>query len=158
MRILLACLCCALMALTAVASDNVFPALDQQGRALYHVAITTPRASVTGVCIIKCENDTLKGTIVNEFGVCALSFWVSPDRRKVKLQNVMSMLNKWYIKRTISGDLKHLFNTTATTVGQQHKHRLVQLLPDGQVVLTNTRRHLTYDFKPIHEESHETAE
>jgi len=135
--------------------QHVFPAFNDEGRALYQVDITMSQASVSGVCVIKCEGDTLRGTIVNEFGIPAFSFWVSPDRRKVKLRDVMPMLNKWYIKRVIKGDLKHLFNTTTQQAGVERKHRRVDVEPqDGAVTLTNTRRNLIYHFEPMTDDDH----
>jgi len=151
MRLVASLLMLVALAATMSAQSYLFPAFGTDGRAAYQVAITLPRANVSGVCVLVNSNDTIKGTLVNEFGVRAFSFWVAPDRHKVKLRDVMPMLNKWYIRRVLAADLKHLFNATQAQVGVEHKHRRVDLLDDqqGGVALTNTRRNITYQFEPL---------
>ena len=134
------------MAVVAVAADYLLP-LD--GRQEYSVAITARGAEITGVCIVKTDAEGSRGAIVNEFGIHALDFMVSADRRKVKLLNVIPMMDRWYVRRVVKKDLRTLFNATAD--GEQAGGRTVIVEPDGTVTLTNTRYKLKYSLKKLHE-------
>ena len=136
-----------LMAVVAVAADYLLP-LDE-GRQQYGVAITARGAEITGVCIVKTDAEGSRGAIVNEFGIHALDFMVSADRRKVKLLNVIAMMDRWYVRRVVKKDLRTLFN--ATSDGEQGSGRTVTVEPDGTVTLTNTRYKLKYSLKKLHE-------
>ena len=136
-----------LMAVVAVAADYLLP-LDE-GRQQYGVSITARGAEITGVCIVKTDSEGSRGAIVNEFGIHALDFMVSADRRKVKLLNVIAMMDRWYVRRVVKKDLRMLFNATAD--GEQGSGRTVTVEPDGTVTLTNTRYKLKYSLKKLHE-------
>ena len=136
-----------LMAVVAVAADYLLP-LDE-GRQQYGVSITARGAEITGVCIVKADAEGSRGAIVNEFGIHALDFMVSADRRKVKLLNVIAMMDRWYVRRVVKKDLRMLFNATAD--GEQGSGRTVTVEPDGTVTLTNTRYKLKYSLKKLHE-------
>ena len=136
-----------LMAVVAVAADYLLP-LDE-GRQQYGVSITARGAEITGVCIVKTDSEGSRGAIVNEFGIHALDFMVSADRRKVKLLNVIAMMDRWYVRRVVKKDLRTLFNATAD--GEQGSGRTVTVEPDGTVTLTNTRYKLKYSLKKLHE-------
>ena len=135
------------MAVVAVAADYLLP-LDE-GRQQYGVSITARGAEITGVCIVKTDAEGSRGAIVNEFGIHALDFMVSADRRKVKLLNVIAMMDRWYVRRVVKKDLRTLFNATAD--GKQGSGRTVTVEPDGTVTLTNTRYKLKYSLKKLHE-------
>ena len=134
------------MAVVAVAADYLLP-LD--GRQEYSVAIMARGAEITGVCIVKTDAEGSRGAIVNEFGIHALDFMVSADRRKVKLLNVIPMMDCWYVRRVVKKDLRMLFNATAD--GKQGSGRTVTVELDGTVTLTNTRYKLKYGLKKLHE-------
>ena len=134
------------MAVVGVAADYLLP-LD--GRQEYSVAIMARGAEITGVCIVKTDAEGSRGAIVNEFGIHALDFMVSADRRKVKLLNVIPMMDRWYVRRVVKKDLRTLFNATAD--GEQAGGRTVIVEPDGTVTLTNTRYKLKYSLKKLHE-------
>ena len=74
------------VALLAEAADWLLPL---SGRQQYAVQINARGAELTGICIIKTDSvGESRGAIVNEFGIHAMDFTLSADRRKVKLQNV----------------------------------------------------------------------
>lgn len=134
------------MAVVVVAADYLLPL---EGRQEYSVAIMARGAEITGVCVVKTDAEGSRGAIVNEFGIHALDFMVSADRRKVKLQNVLPMMDRWYVRRVVKKDLRVLFN--ATTDGEQAGGRTVTVEPDGTVTLANTRYKLKYSLKKLHE-------
>lgn len=134
------------MAVVVIAADYLLPL---EGRQEYSVAIMARGAEITGVCVVKTDAEGSRGAIVNEFGIHALDFMVSADRRKVKLQNVLPMMDRWYVRRVVKKDLRVLFN--ATTDGEQAGGRTVTVEPDGTVTLANTRYKLKYSLKKLHE-------
>ena len=122
------------LATTAFAGDYLLPL---EGRQQFTVAISARGMELTGVCIIKTDETGSRGAIVNEFGVHAL--------------------DRWYIKKVVRGDLKYLFQATASP--QSKGRRTVMLEDDGSVTLENTKYRLRYSLKPIkNTQDDETAE
>lgn len=135
-----------MVCLTLMAQDYLLPL---GGRRQYRVCITAKDAVVTGICIVKTDADGSRGTLVNEFGIHALDFSLSADRKQVKLQRVMAAMDHWYVRRVVRKDLRLLFGATAE--GEQSGKRVVTSEPDGTVVLTNKKYKLKYSFKEINE-------
>lgn len=79
----------------------------------YSAMIELPKAYVSGVCVLKAENDTVTGCLFNEFGISALEFVRYPGKKKVKLLSVIKMLDKWYIKRVLSRDMARVLDNLA---------------------------------------------
>ena len=129
---------------TAVSGDYLLPL---SGRQQYSVTIDARGAEITGVCIVKTNDEGTRGAIVNEFGIHALDFTLSADRRKVRLENVMPMMDRWYIRRILRKDLRLLFGATAP--GLQKSGRTITVSDDGTVVLKNARYKLNYSLKKI---------
>lgn len=104
--------------------------------ARYSAYIETPKASVSGICILAETGDTVRGCFFNEFGITALSFLYIPSRDKVTLKSVMPALDKWYIRRVLRRDLRRLL------------HRLQQ----GDGTYQNSRYHINYSLTPLDDE------
>lgn len=124
-----------------------------EGRQEFSVNIEARGVQLSGICIVKTDEDGSRGAIVNEFGIHALDFTLSADRRKVKLLNVMPQMNRWYVKRVVRKDLRLLFS--ATEAGRQKGRRVVAVDGDGAVTLTNEKYKLTYSLKEIEDETGE---
>ena len=138
----------------AYASDYLLPL---EGRQQFTVFISARGMELTGICIIKTDEEGSRGAIVNEFGVHALDFTLSSDRKKVKLLNVMPVMDHWYIKKVVRGDLKYLFLSTENP--QSKGKRTVTVEDDGTVMMENTKYRLKYSLKPINNtQDDETAE
>lgn len=112
----------------------------------YRVQLQARNASLDGVCAIKLIDGSIKGVVVNDFGIKAFAFIISPDRKKVKLQDVIHMLDHWYIKRVIKNDLKLLFNATTSNISNQDKKTKIEILDDGTIKMTNSKYHIQYLF------------
>lgn len=140
-----------LLAVLARADGFLLP-LD--GRQQYVVDIQMGRAALSGVCIVKGDGDAgFRGAIVNEFGVHALDFTLTSDRRHLRLQNVIGVMDRWYIRRVVRRDLLFLFSAA----GPQHRgKRRLTVDADGTVVVENQKYNLKYSLKRIVED--ETAE
>lgn len=134
-----------LVAAVAEAGDFLLPLA---GRQQYSVLIAARGAELTGVCIVKTDSvGESRGAIVNEFGIHAMDFTLSADRRRVRLLNVMPQMDRWYIRRVVRADLRVLFGATA--VGDFKGRRTVTRDADGTLTLTNTRYNLKYSLKRI---------
>ena len=135
------------MACFALAAEWMLPL---EGRQQFLVTIEARGAVISGICVVKTDAEGSRGAIVNEFGVHALDFTVSADRKRVKLLNVMPAMNRWYIRRVVRRDLQYLFAASHETEGSKG-HRTVTLDTDGTVMLVNAKYKLNYSLKKIDE-------
>lgn len=101
--------------------------------ARYEAYIELPRGYLSGVCIMRCAGDTLRGSIFNEFGVSTLDFIYDEKKDRVRLLSVMQMMDRWYIRRTLRADLR----------------RLLRAMKDGLGEYRNERRHILYRITPM---------
>jgi len=133
----------------------------------YQVSIQVGGNQITGICMLKKSDDSWRGTLINEFGVKAFDFIVTPQ--KCELLNTISMLNKWYIRRTIAGDLHFLFEIDNPTVSFQkktvrsideqdgsltiryQKKKSVTRTSNNELTLNNLKRKIVYSLNVIHE-------
>lgn len=83
-----------------VEDSIVFPANEGE-RASYKAFIKTGRGEISGVCLLLHEGDTIKGAIVNEFGISALDFTYVMSADRMTLNHVIAMLDKWYVRAVI---------------------------------------------------------
>ena len=150
---------------TAVKSDSVvwtpvFRSDSLSNR--YRVTLKTPDNSITGICVLKKSGDEWRGTLINEMGARAFNFVVTDE--KCELMDVISMMDKWYIKKTVAADLYYLFNVDNPkasfrkqlerfeqngnlVVNNKKKQILVE--PDGSVLLMNNRHNLQYELRKM---------
>lgn len=112
----------------------------------YRLQLQARDASIDGMCVVKVVDGSIKGMIVNDFGIKALAFTISLDRQKVKLHDVMPMLDHWYIKRVIKNDLKQLFRATTCDYATLGKKTEIEVQEDGSIKMTNSKYHIEYLF------------
>lgn len=112
----------------------------------YAVSVTMPRAALSGICLLRADSATttggaatLRGTIVNEFGLTAMSFEDEPGKGRVRLADLVPMLDKWYVRRTLRRDL----------------HRLLEALREGRTTYRNERRSIDYQLTPMRDDAEE---
>ncbi|HRN16037.1 MAG TPA: hypothetical protein PLF38_03165 [Xylanibacter oryzae] len=117
------------------------------GRAQYSLLIQYKKAGITGVCMMKKDSSNIVGSIVNEFGVKAFDFRYDTEKDHIKLINVISFLNKWYIKKTIKADWRYLFSYPK----KHSKSRAIYFSKDGEITLDNIKQGIKYSFKKIEE-------
>jgi hypothetical protein len=72
----------------------------------YRITISTQKANITGILIAKQVDGKWKGTIINEFGIKVLDYESSSE--KCKLFNVITFIDKWYIRKTIASDIQFI--------------------------------------------------
>jgi len=97
---------------------------DKDGcKVKYNAVIEMKKGYMSGICIMLNEGGVVKGSLFNEFGISALDFTYQPDRKKVKLLNVMKLLDKWYIKRVLKKDLVQLMARLQQGMGEYRDER-----------------------------------
>lgn len=119
--------------------------------------IEMEKGHISGILITKDYNDRIVGTMINEFGVSALSFIYDKNKDTIKLQDVMSMLNKWYIKRVLKSDLNYCIHVLYDIPYKSSKVHIISKKNDKTTV-TNTKRKIAYSFQPISFEDNEITE
>lgn len=70
--------------------------------------IETPRAGISGICVLVTDSSEVRGSLFNEFGITALDFTYLPSKNKVRLHSVMSALDHWYIRRILRRDFRQI--------------------------------------------------
>ncbi|MDR1005167.1 MAG: hypothetical protein LBL97_09255 [Prevotellaceae bacterium] len=118
---------------------------DEAGRARYNLVISTPKASLTGICLLRSTNDSIVGSVVNEFGIKAFDFIFTARRQQVKLRNVAFFLDKWYIRRVVRSDLRYLLSARR----KASSRKSLSGSADSTLVLTNKRHRMEYTFTPL---------
>lgn len=132
MNLRIAAISLTIAATATLSAQSLLP--DTTGcRARYAVSIDFGKSYLSGICAMLRTDDALVASVVNEFGVSLLDFTYSHKNNKVKLGELTPKLNKWYIRRTLRSDLRHLLGG----------------LSQGDTVYENTRRHIRYSFVPI---------
>lgn len=123
----------------------------------YRVHIEARGRTASGIAIMEQKSDnTIIGTLVTDFGVKIFDFSRSQSN-KMKIENVISPLNKWYIRRVLRKDLSFilvmLINKTKSSALSKIKraNRTVSVYNDDTLSLTNHRYKITYSLSPITE-------
>lgn len=106
----------------------------------YAATIEMKKGYLSGICILAKEEDIYRACLFNEFGISALDFTYEPARRKVKLQHVIKMLDKWYIRKVLKKDLANV----------------VDNLLKGVTTYTDEKYHINYQFTRLNENADST--
>ncbi|MDR0700443.1 MAG: hypothetical protein LBG28_14690 [Tannerella sp.] len=118
--------------------------LDKGKTSRYQILIKVNQSEVTGIMLLKYMADEWRGSLINEFGVKV--FDLTATKGKCRLQHILPLLDKWYIRRTIASDFAFLL----WNAGQgPDKGKSIERLPDGAFLLKNEKRHITYLFQPV---------
>ena len=106
------------------------------------------KGHISGILITKEYDGRIAGTMINEFGVTALSFVYDRKKDTIRLLDVMSMLNKWYIKRVLKKDLNYCVHVLYDIPYKPSKSHVISKATDKTTV-TNTKRKIIYSFVPL---------
>jgi len=128
----LVCLLVCLLWCQSLCAQRALPTAEGE-KARYRVFVEMPRGYVSGICILMREGESLKGSIFNEFGISAMDFTYSLKNDKVKLHNLMKMRGRWYVRRVLRKDLRHLI------------HQLQQ----GCYEYTDQKHHISFKLTPL---------
>ncbi len=103
---------------------------------------------LTGICVVSYESeDSITGTIVNEFGVKVFDFVMTGD--KAKVFNVIKPLDRWYIRRVLRGDVNFIFRNIRQGENRILKKRSITFQENGDIKVENSRYRIRYIFTPI---------
>lgn len=139
-----------LSALSVSAQDSSDSLFSFQGNTLkYNMSIQRKEMNITGICMMRRTGNDIIGSVVNEFGIKAFDFDYNIDKKKVKLNNVVGFINKWYIRKIIKGDLKYLFSYGKNM--EKDKNRDLIIGADKSIEMDNNKFHLKYVFTPLND-------
>jgi hypothetical protein len=113
-------------------------------------AMESPRAALSGILFLREEAQEVKGSLVNEFGVSAFDFVYTKASRKMRLNNVASIFDKWYIKRILRRDFGYaveiLFNLP---VDNRPKKCEVERGEAGSLRVIDSKYDIIYTYSPF---------
>ena len=113
MQSLRACLISVSLLLTAMCTSAEAQSLLPQTageKARFSALIEMPKGYMSGICVLLCDGDIIKGSMFNDFGITFMDFSYSMQKDKVKLLSVQKMMDKWYIRKLLRCDLRQLFH------------------------------------------------
>ena len=129
----------------------------------YRMEITKDGMNISGIWLVKYVDDSWRGTMVNEFGLKMFDFTCTANN--CELINVMALIDKLYIKKTIARDVQFMLeidnpayqarrkanssqsNDTLTIAYK--KRKLLQQSATDEMTMHNKKHNLTYSFKKI---------
>ena len=85
--------------------------------------IEMSKGYVSGICVIYIDGEDVKASIFNEFGISAIDFVYYPKKDKVKLLNVIKMLDKWYIRKLLKSDLRKVVHCLQQGIGEYRNEK-----------------------------------
>lgn len=85
--------------------------------------IEMPKGYVSGICVMYNDGENVKASIFNEFGISAIDFIYEPKKDKVKLESVIRMLDKWYIRKLLKSDLCKVMHCLQQDKGEYRNER-----------------------------------
>lgn len=149
--------CFTFQAIASEPDDTTVETRTEASRMSFRIEMQ--RGYVSGILITADSGTDINGAMINEFGISALDFTYSRKSGKVKLLNVISFLNKWYIKRVLRSDLGYCIHILYGTPFS--KERNYKVTRDGDSLsIVNTKRNISYIFSPItyNSDNHDTEE
>lgn len=87
-------------------------------KARFTAVIEMPKGYMSGICVLLCDGDLIKGSMFNDFGITFMDFTFNQRKDKVKLLSVQKMMDKWYIRKILRRDLRLLFHAMREGKGE----------------------------------------
>lgn len=94
-----------------------------------------PRGYVSGVLVLLRDDEAVRGSLFNEFGITALDFSYDRRKDKVRLHSVVRQMDRWYIRRVLRRDLR----------------QVVKGIERGDSIYEDRRHKIIYKFTPLDE-------
>jgi hypothetical protein len=114
----------------------------------YNLLMQIRGREITAICIMEAQADqSIVGTVVNEFGVKAFDF--SYSGAKAKIFNVIAPLDKWYIRKVLRGDFAFILSNINSGQDAVKKKRRLTHLSNGDISVSNDRYKIHYTFTPM---------
>lgn len=135
-----------------VAAQDVSGNVDSGMVVRRAISMDMDKGHISGILLTKRDGDVIVGTVVNEFGITALSFVYSKVTGKIQLENIVGFLDKWYIKRVLKNDIKYAICYLYHLPIKTAKSYTVSEY-DEIITIANNKRKITYTFSPIADET-----
>lgn len=116
--------------------------IEQRDRQ-YSVQIDFGRAYISGLCLMSSEGEITTSSIVNEFGVSALTYRYDAERDKIKILAILKQMNRPIVKAVLRRDLRKI---TVTLLRQPS---------DEMLKYEDAKYNVRYVFTPILEQKTE---
>ena len=128
----------------------------------YRITINTGKMDISGIWVVRQMNESWRGILMNEFGMKLFDFICTA--KECKLMNVTTFANKWYIKKTIADDIRFILeidnpcykegrtvhrSVNNDTLTITSKNKMLQRFANGEMVMYNKKRGLTYTFRKM---------
>ena len=104
-----------------------------------------PKGYLSGILILREDGEYTIGSIINECGMSAVDFRFDKKRNRIKLLNVSSFLNKWYIRKVLSKDLAYSLSLLKRKELIEKKGYEVTMT-DNSIEVHNKRYNLKYSL------------
>lgn len=130
MQSLRACLISVSLLLTAMCTSAEAQSLLPQTageKARFSALIEMPKGYMSGICVLLSDGDIIKGSMFNDFGITFMDFIYRLQKDKVKLLSVQKMMDKWYIRKILRRDLRHLFHAMREGRGEYRDEKYKML-------------------------------
>ncbi len=117
----------------------------------YNLLMQVRGHDITSICVMDTQPDgSIMGTVVSEFGVKAFDFTYANGKSKVL--NVISFLDKWYIRKVLRKDLAFILSNLPEGQDNAKKSRKITFSPDGHIDVVNDKYKIHYTFTPMKSE------
>lgn len=110
----------------------------QNSNSRHTVRIEIGDAYISGICIMLEQEDALTVSIMNEFGISALSYRYDRKKDKIKILSMVRQLRKPCMKRVLKSDLKVIMKSIGKSESLTHENR---------------RYNIIYHFAPLNNET-----
>ena len=104
----------------------------------YRVNIEIGKGYISGICAVQQRGEERILSVVNEFGVSALTCLATNKRKPLRIVSILKPLDKFYIKRVLRQDLSEILPRLLGADKEEVKHK-------------NKRYGISYHFTPISE-------
>lgn len=129
-------------------AQNRFYPSEEGERRDYSTIISFHNSTISGICIVSRNGNNVIGSIVNEFGIKMVDFIYDIRHNKVQCRNIMGMMDRWYIRKTLKSDLLFLLSHTDEDATAETENQILTI-SDGIWSLVNTDPGINYIFSPI---------
>lgn len=120
-----------------ISVTDSFAATAEDMNRRYSVQIEIKNAYISGLCIMRAAEETITSSIVNEFGVSALTFSYDIRKEKVKIISIMKQMDRFHIRKVLKSDLRKIM-------------RELQTVSESECYdYSNKRIDIQYSFKPL---------
>ena len=97
------------------------------------------------------EGQRSEYAVTLEFRQMHFDFRYDPVRRRIKLENMTSFIDRWYIRKILRRDLTILFSNDGSLSPFVVHQRRIEVPEPGVLVLTNMKYQVRYRFSQLND-------